>query len=231
MELSTSKVICGIISEQKRWASLIEKFLGISPSLLEAIHETHIHGKLCYVAFGTTSPFTAILVENFARFNVNFAFRLGTCGGISPDLKVGDIVLVDSAIRGEGTSKCYIEESFPAVASYELLNMVAKKMKNKGLPFKVGKAWTTDGRFVERDEDILRFSKVGVLCVDMETSAFYVVSDLKNIKALSINIVTDMPINDLGRDIKGIVEPQIQGNITLLAKEVIKLLMEVIKDL
>lgn len=52
------KALCGIITEQKKWAPLIKKILGVFPTVEDVIHETYLYGKPCYVAFGTTSPFT-----------------------------------------------------------------------------------------------------------------------------------------------------------------------------
>jgi uridine phosphorylase len=224
------KVKCAsaILLEQRKWAPIIETALESRFEGYDPIYQTSKSNRLLYVAFGNTSPYAAILVENLARLNVSQIIRLGTCGAVSPNLNVGDIILVDAAIRGEGTSKCYIEESFPAVASFELLEMIKNSMRARGVSFKIGHVWTTDGRFVERDDLMERYSEAGVLGVDMESSALYVVSKLKGISALSINLVTDKPILDVGKAVKGVARRSVEGKIMPVCKVVLDIALECI---
>jgi nucleoside phosphorylase len=69
-----------------------------------------------------------------------------------------------------------------------------------------GMTWTTDGRFVESNEKILRFSGMGIKSVDMETSAVLVVCSVRKVPGFSISIVTDSPIEDLNKSFKGYIK-------------------------
>lgn len=147
------------------------------------------------------APQVAIKVEQLKKhFGTTHILRIGTCGGLRSDLSVGTILLHNAAIREEGTSKCYVASEYPAVADVELLNRFSAH-----LPSQIGITWTTDGRYVETSEKILNFSKLGAVSVEMETSALYVVSSLKAVKALSISVVSDRPIDDLAHDDKGVI--------------------------
>ncbi|MBQ2583897.1 MAG: uridine phosphorylase, partial [Erysipelotrichaceae bacterium] len=46
--------------------------------------------------------------------------RVGTCGGMQPEVKPGDLVIASGAIRQDGTSKEYMPIEFPAVADIDV---------------------------------------------------------------------------------------------------------------
>src|SRR3990172_5186655 len=58
--------------------------------------------------FGIGAPVTAVLVEDLAAFGVRRFVALGLAGGLQPDLRAGDLVICERAIRDEGTSRHYL---------------------------------------------------------------------------------------------------------------------------
>ena len=78
--------------------------------------------KVSVVSTGIGGPSAAIAVEELIMSGAHTFIRVGTSGGI--DLKVagGDLIVASGAIRGDGTSKEYIPEEYPAVPDYEVLN-------------------------------------------------------------------------------------------------------------
>ncbi len=192
----------GIIFEDKNWGFITENLLGVHPKIIDSIEVAHINNQKVLCAFASTSPHVAMVLEEFSSSNVQRAVRIGTCGGLQPDINVGDIVIASGAVRGEGTSHCYVDAAYPAVASILDFRVLSANLR-KISAVHTGLIWCTDGRYVESDEELIKQQKQNVLAVDMETSAMYVVSSLKKIEALSISLVTDLPYRDIGKPRKG----------------------------
>ena len=53
---------------------------------------------------GMGGPSMAIAVEELQKIGVEAAVRIGSCGALQPEVRVGDLVMVEAAVRDEGTS-------------------------------------------------------------------------------------------------------------------------------
>lgn len=74
-----------------------------------------------------------IAMEELARCGADTFVRIGTCGGIQPEVKSGDIVVATGAVRMEGTSKEYAPIEYPAVADLMVVNALVSLCEGKGL--------------------------------------------------------------------------------------------------
>ncbi len=125
--------------------------------------------------------------------------RLGTCGGYLPSHQIGDLVLCTGAIRGEGTTHCYIEDSrFPAVADFELTRQVADCLRARQIDYRAGLLWATDGRVAGQYDpgriDWLR--RHSVLGVEMQSSTLFVLGSAFGVPTADVSIVVDLPSED-----------------------------------
>lgn len=142
------------------------------------------------------SPKVAICVEQLAElYQSKTVIRVGTCGSLRNDWDVGQCILHTDAVREEGTSRCYLPLEFPASADFFLLKSIYERNPDF---FVTGTTWTTDGRYAESDEKLDFYYKNGISSVEMETSALYCVARLRNIRALSLSVVSDHPRADDG---------------------------------
>ena len=168
------------------------------------VHVGQRNGANVAVVVGAGSPHCAIRVEYLRRyFGVRSLIRIGTCGGLQQGQMQGDVILPTAAIRQEGTSACYVEGNWPAAADFFLNRAIVDCLVSAQIPHHVGLIWTTDGRMVENDAAVLRYSKNGILGVDMDTSALLVVSSLRGMKSASLCIISDVPIEQTGEEFKG----------------------------
>ena len=90
--------------------------------------------KVSVTSTGIGGPSAAIALEELVRCGADTFVRIGTCGGMQPEVKSGDIVVATGAIRMEGTSKEYAPIEFPAVANLEVINALvegARKCTNR----------------------------------------------------------------------------------------------------
>lgn len=83
----------------------------------------------------------SILTDLAARGTHTFV-RVGTTGAIQEDIKIGDIIINDSNVRLDGTSRLYVRDEYPAAASYEVVLALVQACENLGLRYHVGTGCT-----------------------------------------------------------------------------------------
>lgn len=140
--------------------------------------------------FGIGAPVTAVLLEELAAFGVNHFISVGIAGGIGAS-RSGELVLVESAIRDEGTSSHYLPPSTEVNASSELVARMGAALTTTGQSFQVGTSWTTDAPYREKIADLKRYRQQGVLTVEMEAAALFAVGRSLGLKVCAGLVVGD----------------------------------------
>jgi uridine phosphorylase len=122
----------------------------------------------------------------------------GLIGALQPNIRVGDIIVPTAALRGEGASRYFVDEAYPAVADFTLLRTIStvleKSFTGSGIELHYGPIYTTDAFAAETKEFLDEWSERRLLGIEMETSAIYTLASLYGVKAGSIHIVSDNPI-------------------------------------
>lgn len=72
---------------------------------------------------GMGGPSAAIAVEELRRIGVESLIRIGSCGALQTGIAVGDLILVQAAVREEGMSRAYVPAAYPAVSDAALLTV------------------------------------------------------------------------------------------------------------
>jgi uridine phosphorylase len=154
---------------------------------------------------GIGSPSTAIAMEEVARVGATTFLRIGTCGSLQERVRVGEIAILDSAIRADGTSALYAPTEFPAVAHHEVVEAALKAAIELGVPHHVGTTFSTDLFYVpqagsafggyeqsgwrERYADVAR---TNALAVEMEAGVLMVLSRIWGLRGGAIALVADV---------------------------------------
>ena len=82
-------------------------------------------------------------------------------------------ILVERALRDEGTSYHYLPPSNYAVADPALIALAAEALAQAGHQVYLGDTWTTDAPFRETEESIASRRREGILAVEMEAASLY----------------------------------------------------------
>ena len=102
---------------------------------------------------GMGGPSTAIGVEELYRTGVDTFIRIGTCGGMQPEVIGGDIVVATGAIRMEGTSREYVPIEFPAVPDLFLTHELVEAAGRVGATVHAGVVQCKDSFYGQHDPD------------------------------------------------------------------------------
>ena len=143
--------------------------------------------KVIAMSTGMGGPSTAIGVEELANIGVEAMIRIGSCGALRSGIKLGDLVIVNGAVRDDGTSKAYIEQSYPSIPDTELLMDVIRAAKDKEYPYHVGIGRSHDCLYGDPKNNLDAYwGSKGVISSDMETATLFVVGSLRGVKTASI---------------------------------------------
>jgi len=140
---------------------------------------------------GMYAPPAAIVAEILAEGGTETLIRVGSCGAMRADIRVGDLILVTSCIRGEGTTRYYVPESFSTVADISVTRALMEACDRLGHPYHVGTVWTTDALLRESKAMIDEMMELQAIGVDMISSSLLTVAQLKGVKAGGILAVSD----------------------------------------
>ena len=147
--------------------------------------------KLTCINGGRFSTDTSITAEVMCNAKIDNIIRIGTCGALDENIKVGDLFIVDKVIRGDGVTPYYVDKNFQTVADKRISDTMFNVAKEMGLNVHRGTAWTTDALLKETRDLVEAKRKEGALAVDMVSSAILTIAQTYNVKAGSILAVSD----------------------------------------
>lgn len=153
---------------------------------------THNGKPLSVQGHGMGGPSVGIYTyELYNFYDVESIIRVGTCGAMDPDVKVGSVILVEEAITDSNYGYQYgIPAGHVAKASEELLAAAEKSASDLGVDCLRGMVCSSDV-FYNRNETMMEWSRQGALGVEMEAFALYTEAAAAKKKALTILTVTD----------------------------------------
>jgi len=133
-------------------------------------------GVVSVVHPGVGAPLAAAFVEEMRGLGVTTFVACGGAGALRDGLALGHVMIVDSALRDEGTSFHYAEPSRVIDADPLGVDVLESVLRERGVEHFRGRTWTTDGFFRETRSRIARRLDEGCSMVDMESSAFIAVA-------------------------------------------------------
>jgi hypothetical protein len=99
--------------------------------------------------FGIGAPAAAAALEELAALGTSAVVSVGTAGSLQRDLKPGDLVLCDAAIRDEGVSHHYLPPGRLATAPVEATAALGAALREAGHQFRTGTSRTIDTPYRE----------------------------------------------------------------------------------
>ncbi len=157
--------------------------------------------KVSTMSSGMGGPSVAIGVEELHELGVHTLLRVGTCGALQRQVKMGDLVIALASVRSEGTPDGYVPREYPAVASLEVVNALVVAAEAAHAPYHVGVMRSVDALYSDLVPDQMprpdlraeleMWTKAGVVGNDMETSTLYIVTRLRGMRAGTICLCVD----------------------------------------
>ncbi len=137
--------------------------------------------RLAFFHPGVGAPIAAGLLEEAIAFGCRKFIACGGCGVLEKDMAVGHIIVVSGAVRDEGVSYHYLPADREVVANASVVSALVNRLDSHGVPYQVGKTWTTDAPYRETANKIARRREEGCLTVEMESAALIAVAQFRNV--------------------------------------------------
>ena len=173
--------------------------------------------RITVSAFGMGGPIAAIVLHELFDLGVRNFLRIGTAM-VMPPARLGDFVLADGGVRGEGTSRTYAPIGYPAAADFDLGVALRGALTKHNVSWRAGIFGTYDGFYTEmfalsagekqmidglRDE----VRRLGLIATDMETATLLTAGRVLGARTASLCLGT---VDGLTQEKIGAVELEMQ---------------------
>ena len=176
--------------------ALVERWRGRAVPMDETtdriVYELEAASELVTLVYtGMGAPAAANGLEMIAANGGRVVVLFGACGGVVPEVAVGDVIVATGAVRGEGTSRYYAAESVPARCHPAVTESLARSALATGhRSVHRGRVYTTDAGYRQGSE-IYDGSHGELLGVECECSAAAIVAGELGLELGAIFFVTD----------------------------------------
>ena len=128
--------------------------------------------------------------ELFNFYDVERIIRVGTCGALDKDTKLGSVILAQAACSDSNYGGTLgIDRHFSPCADFQLLRKAAETAERMGIDYRAGNVMSSDAFYASATET--DWAKLGVLGVEMEAYGLYINAAMAGKKALTILSVSD----------------------------------------
>lgn len=153
--------------------------------------------KVSVMSTGMGGPSAAIGLEELKMIGADTFIRIGTCGGIDPELEPGTLIIPTGAIRKDGTGREYVPIEFPAVPNFDLVSALkdaAKKLKKKSA---LGVVECKDSYYGQHAPERMpakyellqkweAWKTAGAIGSEMESSTLFIVASVLRVRCATI---------------------------------------------
>lgn len=162
---------------------------------------TYEGSRIGVISHGVGAAGAAVCFEELCRAGVRVMVRAGTAGGIQARVTDGDLVVATAAVRAEGYTAGVVPDPYPAVADRHLTSLLveAAGTVHEGIVL-------TSAVFYPHavlGSDLELWQRAGVVAVEMETAALFVVASLHGAAAGAVLAIDGNPLTANDADMAG----------------------------
>ena len=152
-------------------------------------HEISVMGS------GMGMPSIAIYsYELYNFYDVDTIIRVGTAGGLASNVKLRDVVIGQGACTDSNFAAQYaLPGTIAPIGDFKLIQAAVGAAEKLGASYQVGNLLSSDV-FYSPQEQLVAWSKMGVLAVEMEAAALYLNAIAAKKRALGIMTISDLPL-------------------------------------
>lgn len=156
--------------------------------------------KVSVTSTGIGGPSASIALEELVACGAHTFIRVGTCGGMDLDVKGGDVVIAQAAVRFEGTSKEYAPIEYPAVADFDVMCALKKASDKLKVKSHIGVVQCKDSFYGQHRPETLpnatellrkwdAWCALGCKASEMESAALFITASYLKVRVGSCFLV------------------------------------------
>ncbi len=149
--------------------------------------------RVSVMGTGMGMPSLSIYVNELIKdYGVRNLVRVGTCGGLTAEVKVRDMILGISASTDSAVNKIRFQGmDYASAPSFRLLEAAWRAATERKMPVHVGKIVSSDSFYTEDPDQWKLWARFGVIGVEMEAAELYTLAAKHGVEALAILTVSD----------------------------------------
>jgi uridine phosphorylase len=148
------------------------------------------------VGMAVGAPFVVLVAEQLAASGAELVISITSAGQISPIGSLPCFVLIDRALRDEGTSAHYLPPDRWSHLDEKLAAKLDGAFTALPEPVLTGSSWTTDAPYRETATAIAAAEAAGVACVEMEAAALYAYATARQRSVVCLAHITNTMATD-----------------------------------
>ena len=156
--------------------------------------------KVSVMSTGIGGASAAIALEELIKCGADTFIRVGTSGGMQPEILGGDIVIANGAIRFEGTTKEYAPIEYPAVADFTVLSALKESADKLDLRNHIGVVQCKDNFYGQHSPNTMPIASelnqkweawkvCGALASEMESAALFIIGSIRRVRVGAVLLV------------------------------------------
>jgi uridine phosphorylase len=159
---------------------------------------TFVHEETQYGIVGRVvgAPFAVLVAEELFASGCKLIISITSAGQIMPLGRTPYFVLIERALRDEGTSYHYLPPAPYSALRPEMAALVHAARADSGVSMYTGATWTTDAPFRETEAMIEACRENGILAVEMEAAALYALAEAQHRDIICFAHVTNQMAQD-----------------------------------
>ena len=149
--------------------------------------------RISTMGSGMGIPSISIYANELIKdFGVKNLIRVGSAGSYQKHVKIRDVVLAMAASSTSGVNELrFGGADYAPTADFGLFLKAVKAAEAKNIPIQAGNVLSSDEFYEDNIESYKKWSRFGVLCVEMEAAGLYTVAAKHNVNALAILTISD----------------------------------------
>ena len=156
------------------------------------LHEFEHDGEsFGIVGCAVGAPFAVLVTEQLFASGCRLVISMTSAGQLRRHGEPPYFVLIERALRDEGTSYHYLPPSRFSDADGRLIELLLPALAGLSPPVLRGATWTTDAPFRETAAAVARHTADGLLAVEMEAAALYALARVRGYDVVCFAHVTN----------------------------------------
>lgn len=189
--VSTAVLVCGDPARAARIADFMDGARLLAEWREYRTYQGQFNGRPVTVcSHGIGAPGAAIAFEELVAAGARTIIRVGSCGGVSPDIQSGHLVIAIAAVDNTGYGREILPPDYPAVADVNVTGALLQVVAKSERPWHSGIVLSRDafyeGVSLATAPDYAVMAEANVLAVEMECAALFKFGSLRRLKTGAI---------------------------------------------
>lgn len=229
--VSPDVIVCGDPARAARIAEKLDRAVLLGEKREYRTYQGQFQGVTVTISsHGIGAPGAAIAFEELIAAGAKRIVRVGTCGGLQPDLQPGDLIVATAAVDFTGYGRFAAPNGYPAAADPDLVLALRMAAEAYGRSLRSGIVLTSDIFYdgVQPSMPVYQtMSQANVLAVEMECAALFIIGSLRGVPTGAIlavdgNVLGEVETVDTFNPDQAVVKTAVDNAIQIALHALVK---------